>query len=96
MCVGFGGDSGVKSWITRSYQKEKWNSPIHAFSTLVAYVVCVVIMFFILIRPCFHPCYTSIAVKSYMPPTFSYRMLFVSLIFVRNRECPPPAYIECH
>ena len=55
MRVGFDGDSGVKSWITRSYQKEKCNSPIHAFSTLVAYVVCVVIIYFILIRPCFHP-----------------------------------------
>ena len=77
MRVGFDGDSGVKSWITRSYQKEKCNSPIHAFSTLVAYVVCVVIIFFVLIRPCFHPCYTSITVKSYMPPTFSYTMLLV-------------------
>ena len=45
MRVGFDGDSGVKSRITRSYQKEKCNSPIHAFSTLVAYVVCVVIIF---------------------------------------------------
>ena len=59
MRVGFDGDSGVKSRIT--YQKEKCNSPIHAFSSLVAYVVCVVIIYFILIRPCFHPCYTCIA-----------------------------------
>ena len=81
MCVGFDGDSGVKSRITRSYQKEKCNSPIHAFSTLVAYVVCVVIIYFILIRPCFHPCYTSIAVKSFMPPTFSYTMLLINFEF---------------
>ena len=82
MRVGFEGNSGVKSWITRSYQKEKCNSPIHAFSTLVAYVVCVVIIYFILIRPCFHPCYTSIAVKSYMPPTFSYTMLLIIMCFI--------------
>ena len=77
MRVGFDGDSGVKYWIARSYQKEKCNSPIHAFSTLVVYVVCVVIIYFILIRPWFHPCYTSITVKSFMLPTFSYTMLLV-------------------
>ena len=37
MRVGFDGDSDVKSRITRSYQKEKCNSPIHLYCREIRY-----------------------------------------------------------
>ena len=61
--MGFEGNSGVTSKETRSYQKEKCNSPI--FSTQTTYALkCAkyrTITFVYLIKPCFLAFYTTIA-----------------------------------
>ena len=58
----------------KTYQKEKCNSPRFKCAKYRTTT------FSLLIRPCFLAVYTTIAFKSYMPPTFSLRMFLVSCL----------------